>query len=167
MQNADQELINQFKAFRDYTIELTKRVPKELLNEVPSNQSFLGINNREIKIKTLLAHTGYSVDWWMSNVIKDGKKDIDDWEFVQSDQCDNEYLRKKMEANKNRIIEYFTRDDGSNFEKQIDWEDDGKRHSYTGRQHLFYMFTHELNHYGRLMIALREFGFNSFPWQGC
>ena len=154
MDDGDREIIEHFKWMRGNTIELAQRMTNELMGRTPDGESQ--------KLSVLLTHAGCSGAWWMSNVLRDGGRESERF----SD--DREEMIEEMQWWRDRVVSFFEANGGERMGQTFFFtEEDGTKLEWTGRNRLFYFIAHEADHYGRIVLALRQWGFDDIPWSGC
>jgi uncharacterized damage-inducible protein DinB len=151
MNKIDKEILEHFKKTREKTIEVLKLVPCEWLIRTPDGEKY--------SLKHLFLHAGCGEAWWMSAVIKDGGKPHYD--------CgdDKDEMIVAMEDMKQRVISFFTAENGQRINRTFSWTDEnGMKREWTGRDRLFYYSDHEIHHRGKIVLALRQWGMTNFPY---
>ncbi len=151
MDDGDREILDHFIRTREKTIELARRTPEELLTRRAEGEG--GPLNR------LFIHTATGVDWWMHNVMRDGKGDMPSY------GRDKDGILEALAASRDRLSSFF--DDGSGdrmgqvFSRK---EKDGSSSQYVGRDRVLYLTDHEVHHRGKIVLALRQWGFTDIPF---
>ena len=149
MTDADRELLDHFRRTRQKTIELLARIPDEWLSRTPDGEDH--------PLYRLLAHTGGSgIHWWVSHVLHDG---LEDSCLVPTEK---EALQAEMEYWRDRVLAFFTADDGANLGRTF--AEKGSPRKWTGRNRLLYFIDHEVHHRGKLTLALRQWGMHEMPF---
>jgi len=151
MNDGDREILDHFIRTREKTIELARRTPEELLTRTAEGEG--GPLNR------LFLHIATGVDWWMRNVMRDGCGDIPSY------GRDKEGILQALAASRDRLMSFF--DDGSG-ERMGEMfsrvEEDGSTSEWAGRDRVLYLTDHEVHHRGKIVLALRQWGFNDIPF---
>jgi len=152
MQATDRELLDHFRRTREKTIELLDSIPEELLSRTPPGESQ--------PLYHLLAHTGSNgTHWWMCNVLKDG---LEDRHLFTTEK---DALKVEMQYWGDRILSFFTADDGANLGRTFHFiDEEGARLEWTGRNRLLYFVDHEVHHRGKIVLALRQWGVEGLPF---
>ncbi len=151
MQDVDREILDHFLRTRQKTIELTKRISDEHLARQPQGEKG--------PLSHLLAHAGCSGSWWMANVLRDGQGDR------KMAPDDRDSLIQEMEYWRHRVLAFFEASDGQRMGETFFFiEKDGSRSEWTGRNRLLYFVDHEVHHRGKIVLALRQWGFTDFPF---
>jgi uncharacterized damage-inducible protein DinB len=151
MHPADRELLDHFRRTRDKTIELVECIPEDLLDRTPPGES--------ASLLQLLAHAGCAEAWRMANVLHDGG------EQRYEVPPDRDGLVAAITRARDRVLAFFEADDGANLGRAFcDEKGDGTRRERTGRTWLLYYIDHEVHHRGKIVLALRQFGFTGIPF---
>jgi len=147
-------MIDHFVWVREQTMELIRRLPDELLAEAPAgNDETFG---------DALAHAGCGEAWWMANVLGDGGPEH--CPYPGSKQA----LIDQIAICRDRVVRFFSADDGAAMGRTFSFTGLSNRtEQWTGRSRLMYYIDHEVHHHARITLALRQLGFDDFPWPGC
>lgn len=159
MYNADREILDHFSRTRGKTIELLQHIPRHwLLRTAAGEDHSLG---------RLFAHIASAVDFWMERCLHDGG------EASLADDGDKASLIKSLEASRDRLIRFFSVEDGAAMER-IYVRPPGTRaeafqvgdrvEQFTGRNRVLYLAQHEAHHRGKIVLALRQWGFEDIPF---
>ncbi|MHB9027108.1 MAG: DinB family protein [Armatimonadota bacterium] len=152
MHASDRELLDHFLRTREKTIELLDCIPEEWLSRMPPGESH--------PLYYLLAHTGSTgTHWWVCNLLKDG---LEDRHIFPTEK---DALRVEMQYWRERIMTFFTVDDGANLGRVFSYVDEeGVRREWSGRNRLLYFIDHEVHHRGKIVLALRQWGIERLPF---
>ncbi|HDZ22856.1 hypothetical protein LCGC14_0018750 [marine sediment metagenome] len=154
MNDGDREIIDHFSWVREQTLELLRRLPDKLLSQTSAGcDETLG---------DALTHAGCGEDWWMANVLGDGGPAHHPY------PGDRQALIDQIASCRDRVVGFFSADNGGPMGRTFSFTaDDGRVEQWTGRDRLMYFIDHEVHHHARITQALRQLGFDDFPWPGC
>jgi uncharacterized damage-inducible protein DinB len=153
MNAADREILADFERTRDKTIELLKNVPPPMLmRRARGEEASLGL---------LFHHIAGAVDGWMARCMQDGGK-LPDWNLKATPSKDA--LLKSLKASQRRLLRFFKAKDGAAMNATYRRERKGKKYSFVGRNRVLYLTQHEAHHRGKIVLALRQWGFTKVPF---
>ncbi len=151
MNDGDREVLDCFERTRAKTIELARRVPDELLGRTPDGEQH--------SVARLLCHAGCSGAWWMHHVMKDGGEPSQPW------LDERDATIEAMTAYRDRVVSLFRADDGAAMGRVYSYTDeDGQTTEWIGRNRVLYYISHEIHHRGKIVLALRQWGFEDMPF---
>jgi uncharacterized damage-inducible protein DinB len=149
MHPADREILKHFRQIRQRTIDLVERIPEEMLTRQADGEALL--------LGRLFKHIAYVVDAWMDDFLQDGKgrpKYPDDKSSILA----------ALESTADRLVSFFEADDGRMGQEHPTMLDDGVTPVlWTGRDRVLYLTDHEVHHRGKIVLALRQWGFADIP----
>jgi uncharacterized damage-inducible protein DinB len=158
MHPGDEETLDHFVRTRQKTIELAERIPSDLL--ALEFQDWGGMIGRN------LLHIAEGVDWWMHNVIGDGRGPEPDY------RTDGDGIVDGLGRSRDRLLAFLA--DGSDAmggvytfqdpEMRRQEEAEGNAVTWVGRAWVHYITDHEIHHRGKIVLALRQAGFRDFPF---
>jgi len=152
MTDGDREILDHFARTRAKSIELLRRVPDDFLGRTA--------NGEEHSVGWLFGHITQAVDHWMERCMKDGgtRADLND--------PDKASIIQALEASRDRLLKFFQTDDGTPLGRTYSRvrKDTGVEESFTGRNRVVYLTQHEAHHRGKLVLALRQWGFTDIPF---
>ena len=149
--DADREIIDHFTRTREKSIELAQRVPEELLGRTAEGEDF--------HLGWVFAHIANGVDWWMHGVMCDGQGPVPDYGH------DKDSVAQALCASRDRLVSFFSADDGQAMSRTFSRaEEDGSTSEWTGRNRVLYLTSHEVHHRGKIVLALRQWGFSDVPF---
>ena len=151
MNPGDREILDHFTRTRNKTIDLVRAVPEELWNRKAEGE--------ELPTNKLFAHLTDAVDFWMNNSLKDGKEVASCRSLGKEDK---ESVLTALERSRDRLVRFFTADDGTKLDQAFAHPRTGE--TFTGRNRLLYLTQHESHHRGKLVLALRQWGFKAVPF---
>jgi uncharacterized damage-inducible protein DinB len=151
MNDGDREILDHFTRTREKTKELLRRVPEDWLERTPDGEKYsLGV---------LFQHTGCGEAWWMHAVMKDGGPQH------YGPAGDTDSILERMETARGRVVSFFEEGDGRRMAEMFSWVDEnGKTLEWQGRDRLHYFTDHEVHHRGKIVLALRQWGFEDIPF---
>lgn len=150
MDDGDRAILDHFAGVRDGTCELLRRVPEELLERTAAGE--------ERPVNWLFAHIADGVDWWMHNVMEDGRG------VVRQYDHDRPSILRALENSKVRLLEFFEAHGGKRMGESVTFEDpDGTTTDFIGRERVIYLTAHETHHRGEIVLSLRQWGHSDFP----
>ena len=159
MHEADREILDHFVSTREKTVELARRLPDECLS--------LALHDWGDSVGRTLVHIAEGVDWWMHNVIGDGKGGAPAYRSDTSGVVD------ALSASRGRLVSFFEADEGKPMGRTYTFRDAamGRREEeagnaavWVGRRWVHYITDHEIHHRGKVVLALRQSGFSDFPF---
>jgi uncharacterized damage-inducible protein DinB len=149
MTAADREILKHFRQIRQRTIDLLERIPEEMLIRQADGEALI--------LGKLFKHIAYVVDGWMEELMGDGKgrpKYADDKASILA----------ALESTAERLVSFFEAEDGRSMEDEYDTTlDNGTPVLWTGRDRVLYLTDHEVHHRGKIVLALRQWGFEDIP----
>lgn len=159
MNESDREILDHFIRTRSKTIELLRRIPDDwLLRTAEGEAKPLG---------KLFAHIAFAVDFWMEKCL------FDDGQATLSDAKDKLSIYSALEATQSRLIRFFTNAEGAALSLRFtrpkttradDFPEVDRNETFTGRNRVLYLTQHEAHHRGKIVLALRQWGFNDTPF---
>ncbi len=150
MDDGDRAILDHFAGVRDATCELLSRVPEEMLGRRAEGE--------ERPVEWLFAHIADGVDWWMHNVMHDGRG------VVREYHHDRPSILRALRNSKDRLLAFFEAAGGRHMGETFTFEDaDGTCTEFIGRERVLYLTAHEVHHRGKIVLALRQWGFKDFP----
>lgn len=151
MHTADRELLDHFLRTRERTIELMQNIPDELLTRTPDGEAQ--------PLYHLLAHAGCSGEWKFPHIFDDGLPD----RYVHPSEKTG--LLAEVAYWRDRVYAFFNAEDGANLDRRFHFDEaDGTHFEWTGRNRLLYLIDHEVHHRGKIVLALRQWGMEGFPF---
>lgn len=150
MHPADREILNHFRQIRRRTIDLVERIPEAMLGRQAEGEGY--------PLHHLLLHLAYVVDGWMFDLMKDGKE-------MPDYQNDKASIVAALETTENRLVSFFEAEDGRRMgeEYATTLSDEVTPVVWTGRDRVLYLTAHEIHHRGKIVLALRQWGFDDIP----
>lgn len=161
MHAADQQTLDWFTRTRDKTKLLAERIPNELFNRAIDGE----IGDAE----EVLFHVARAADWWMGKTILDGGSANIDYETGRDGVLD------ALNRSKQRLLRFFTADEQGSHRMDARHEmadgvtrraeiEEGGTPDWIGREWVHYITSHEVHHRGRIVLAMRVWGFGEFPF---
>jgi len=149
MHPADREILKHFRQIRQRTIDLLERIPEEMLTRQADGEA--------IPLNRLFKHIAQCVDGWMGELMADGKG----WPEYANDKA---AILAALESTADRLVSFFEADGGERMAQEYDtFLDDGTPVVWTGRDRVLYLTDHEVHHRGKIVLALRQWGFGDIP----
>jgi uncharacterized damage-inducible protein DinB len=149
MHPADHEILKHFRQIRQRTIDLLERIPEEMLTRQADGEA--------LPLGKLFKHIAYVVDGWMEELMGDGKgrpKYADDKASILA----------ALKSTAERLVSFFEAEDGRHMGDEYDTTlDNGTPVVWTGRDRVLYLTDHEVHHRGKIVLALRQWGFGDIP----
>jgi uncharacterized damage-inducible protein DinB len=150
MHPADREILDDFSRTRSKTIDLLRRIPDDLLPVIPAGA--------EESIAWEFFHVADTVAGWMALCIEDGgPADLERSE-------DRFALLSQLEETRQRVLDFFARDEGEAMDAVYEPVRNGTRYRFTSRNRVMYLTGHEAHHRGKVVLALRQLGFTDVPF---
>jgi uncharacterized damage-inducible protein DinB len=149
MHPADREILKHFRQLRRRTIDLLERVPEDMLTRQADGEG--------LPLGRLFKHVAYVVDSWMDDFLHDGKG--------QPRYADDKAaILAALESTADRLTSFFEAEDGRRMgEEHPTTTEDGTPVVWTGRDRILYLTDHEVHHRGKIVLALRQWGFGDIP----
>jgi len=150
MHAADREILKHFRQIRRRTIDLLERIPEEMLTRQADGEG--------LPLGRLFKHIAAVVDSWMDEFLQDGKGRI---RYAD----DKAALLAALELTAGRLVSFFEAEDGARMgeEHPTTLDTDGSPVIWTGRDRVLYLTDHEVHHRGKIVLALRQWGFADIP----
>ncbi len=73
-------------------------------------------------------------------------------------------LLKALRASQKRLPKHFQAKNGAALNTKYSGEWQGKKYTFTGRNRVLYLTHHEVHHRGKIVLALRQWGFTDVPF---
>jgi uncharacterized damage-inducible protein DinB len=151
MTEGDREILDHFTRTRGKTIELLSRIPDDWLNRTAPGE--------EMDLGRLFGHIAFAVGFWMERCMKDGCTRLD------PDEGSKQSLLHALESSRNRLIHFFSAADGERLSRSFTRvRKDHAEETFTGRNRVLYLTQHEAHHRGKIVLALRQWGFTDIPF---
>ena len=149
MHLADQEILKHFRQIRQRTIDLLERIPEEMLTRQAEAEA--------LPLGRLFKHIAYVVDGWMDEFLRDGRG-------KPKYPDDKASIRAALESTADRLTTFFEEGDGWRMgEEHPTTMENGTPVVWTGRDRVLYLTDHEVHHRGKIVLALRQWGFGDIP----
>lgn len=150
MHPADREILKHFRQIRQRTIDLLERIPEEMLARQADGEG--------LPLGKLFKHIAYVVDGWMEDFMGDGKGRVRYGD-------DKAAILAALESTAERLVSFFEAEDGRELGREYPTTlDDGVTPVlWTGRDRVLYLTDHEVHHRGKIVLALRQWGFGDIP----
>jgi uncharacterized damage-inducible protein DinB len=105
----------------------------------------------------LFKHIAYVVDSWMDDFLHDGRG-------MPKYPNDKASILAALESTADRLTSFFEADDGQRMaEEHPTTMENGTPVVWTGRDRVLYLTDHEIHHRGKIVLALRQWGFGDIP----
>ena len=159
MNDADGEILEHFTRTRDKSIALLQAIPHEWLTRTATGEQH--------SLGQVFAHLASAVDFWMERCIHD------DGQSTVSDPGDKESLIKSLEASRDRLIRFFSLENGAAMQRiyvrppgtrAAAFQDTNNAEQFSGRNRVLYLTQHEAHHRGKIVLALRQWEFSDIPF---
>ncbi len=154
MTPADKEILKDFERTRQKTIDLLKAVPPGLLKKKAKGE--------ETTLAGLFSHISLAVNGWMFRCMKDSGPQPQ-WPAPKS-ELNKAALLKSMRASQKRLLKFFEAKGGAAMSAVYEREREGKKYRFVGRNRVLYLTQHEVHHRGKIVLALRQWGFTKIPF---
>ena len=149
MHPADREILDHFLRIRERTVDLLVRIPDELLERTAPGEV--------LPTGRWFAHMARTVDRWMDELMADGGG-------VPVYPLDRDGLVEALRLSSHRLVSFFEADDGRKMGEVYETTlNDGTPVVWTGRDRVLYLTDHEVHHRGKVVLALRQWGFEDIP----
>jgi uncharacterized damage-inducible protein DinB len=146
---ADREILKHFRQIRRRTIDLLERIPEEMLTRQADGEA--------LPLGRLFKHIAYVVDSWMDDFLHDGKG-------RPRYPDDKVSILAALESTADRLTSFFEAEDGRQMgEEHPTTMENGTPVVWTGRDRVLYLTDHEIHHRGKIVLALRQWGFGDIP----
>lgn len=146
---ADREILKHFRQIRQRTIDLLERIPEEMLTRQADGEA--------IPLGKLFKHIAYAVNDWMDDLMNDGKG-------RPRYGDDKAAILAALESTAERLVSFFKAEAGRHMGDEYDTTlDNGTPVVWTGRDRVLYLTDHEVHHRGKIVLALRQWGFGDIP----
>ena len=150
MHDADAEIIKAFEKTRNVTIELAKRIPAGWLSRTPDGEG--------APLNALLCHAGCGEAGWLHIFGDGGPRHV-------PPPADIHAIVDAMRVSQQRTLAFFQKNDAQAMSQTFAWTDEsGQELEWHGRERLLYLIAHETHHRGKIVLALRQWGFDRFPF---
>jgi uncharacterized damage-inducible protein DinB len=149
----DREILAEFDRCRAVTIELLKRIPPAMLKRTAAGE--------EVPLGLLFQHIAAAVDGWMARCMKDGGPMPGPRPARPPARA---AIVRSLEASKLRLLVFFRSRGGAPMSAIYRSERGGKSYRFTGRDRVTYLTQHEVHHRGKIVLALRQWGFTKIPF---
>ncbi len=150
MDAGDREILADFVRTRDKTIALLKNVPPRFLSRTPKGE--------EETLGQLFHHIAAAVDGWMMRCMQDGGPTPP--KYKPSKPAIMNALRNSQK----RLPKHFKAKSGKAMSAIYKPVRSGKTYRFTGRDRVHYLTQHEVHHRGKIVLALRQWGFTKIPY---
>ncbi len=149
LHDADRAILADFTRTRDKTIDLLDSLPADWLSRRAEGE--------EHALGALFQHIASGTAWWMQHVMDDGAG------FTNAQpSVDRATIRADLIKTRDRVIRFF---DGAAMEATYAYpRPDGTTCPLTGRWCVLYLIQHEAHHRGKIVLALRQWGFHEIPF---
>lgn len=150
MNDADREILKHFRQIRRRTIDLLERVPEEMLTRQADGEA--------VPLGKLFKHIAYVVDGWMEELMRDGKG-------LPRYGHDKASILAALESTAERLVSFFEAEDGRRMAEEYPTvlADEVTPVVWIGRDRVLYLTDHEVHHRGKIVLALRQWGFGDIP----
>lgn len=149
MHPADREILKHFRQIRQRTIDLVERIPEEMLARQADGEG--------LPLGKLFKHIAHVVDGWMEEFMGDGRghpRYADDKASILA----------ALESTADRLVSFFEAEDGWRMGQEYPATlENGTPVVWTGRDRVLYLTDHEVHHRGKIVLALRQWGFEDIP----
>ena len=150
MHAAEQWVLDHFRITRDKTIDLVRALPEESLTRQAEGEV--------MALGKLLRHISDSAEWYMSKVMLDGGA------WPPSYASDKAGVINALQTSRDRLLNFFRAEDGARLQQHfVERFPDGHADTFTGQQAIDYLIDHEVHHRGKIVLALRQWGFTAIP----
>lgn len=150
MHPADREILDHFLRIRERTIDLLVRIPDDLLDRTAPGE--------DRPTRRWFVHLARVVDAWLDELMLDGggKPEY---------QFDRDGLVEALRLSARRLVTFFEADDGLKMAEVYNTTlaDDVTPVTWIGRDRVLYLTDHEVHHRGKIVLALRQWGFADIP----
>jgi uncharacterized damage-inducible protein DinB len=149
MHSADREILKHFRQIRQRTIDLLEGIPEEMLTRQAEGEG--------LPLGRLFKHIAYVVDSWMDDFLHDGKG-------RPRYPDDKAAILAALASTADRLVSFFEEGDGWRMgQKHPTTMENGTPVVWTGRDRVLYLTDHEVHHRGKIVLALRQWGFGDIP----
>jgi uncharacterized damage-inducible protein DinB len=150
MSAGDKEILEDFKRTRDKTIALFKDIPPRMLAQrAEGEQATLG---------ELFHHIAATVDGWMMRCMEDGGPPPPKYKPSKT------AIAKALRSSQRRLLKFFKAQNGAAMAVVYQRTYQDKTYRFIGRGRVLYLTQHEAHHRGKVVLALRQWGFATIPY---
>lgn len=150
MDAGDKEILADFKRASDKTIELLQAVPAKLLKKQADGE--------DENLAKLFHHIAATINGWMMKCMEDGGPP------PPAFKSDKATLAKHLKAAQARVLKFFRAKAGKTMSAVYRPKRGGKTYRFVGRGRVLYLTQHEVHHRGKIVLALRQWGFTKIPF---
>jgi len=151
MTDADREILDHYLRTRDKTIELVRAVPEDWLSRKAEGE--------DLDLAGIIQHIALGVDQWMETCMGDARQ-VD-----RKPKHTKETLLAALEASRDRLVRFFEANDGQPMGQTFTSQAGRSAgRTFVGRNRVLYLTQHEAHHRGKLVLALRQWGFTDVPF---
>jgi uncharacterized damage-inducible protein DinB len=150
MSVGDKEILEDFKRTRDKTIALFKVIPPRMLAQRAEGE--------DATLGELLHHIAATVDGWMMRCMEDGGPPPPKYKPTKA------AISKALRASQRRLLKFFKAHNGAAMDAVFQRTYQDKTYRFVGRGRVLYLTQHEAHHRGKIVLALRQWGFVTIPY---
>lgn len=150
MDDGDKEILEDFKRTRDKTIALLKEIPPRMLAQRAEGE--------DATLGELFHHVAATVDGWMMRCMGDNGPPPPKYKAGKG------AIAKALRASQRRLLKHFKADGGTAMSAVYQRSYGEKTYRFIGRNRVLYLTQHEAHHRGKIVLALRQWGFVKMPF---
>ncbi|MCI0364471.1 MAG: DinB family protein [Phycisphaerales bacterium] len=150
MDAGDKEILNDFKRTRQKTIDLLAGIPPSMLGEKADGE--------DLTMGELFHHIAATVDGWMARCMQDGG------DLPPRYKASKPAIVRALQSSQRRLLKYFNAKKGTAMKAVYRPKRKGKKYRFVGRDRVLYLTQHEAHHRGKIVLALRQWGFTEIPY---
>ena len=125
------------------------RIPDDLLDRIAPGE--------DRPTRRWFVHLARVIDRWMDDLMRDGGG-------TPEYRLDRDGLVAALRQSAHRLVTFFEANEGSMMSQVYDTTlDNGTPVVWTGRDRVLYLTDHEVHHRGKIVLALRQWGFADIP----
>jgi uncharacterized damage-inducible protein DinB len=150
MASGDKEILEDFKRTREKTIELLNAIPPRMLAQRAEGE--------DATLGELFHHLAATVDGWMMRCMQDGGPPPCAYKPTKA------AIGKALRASQRRLLKFFKANNAAAMDTVFQRTHQEKSYRFVGRGRVLYLTQHEAHHRGKIVLALRQWGFVAIPY---